>query len=153
MRVRFGPAGSLRDLEARTAFRDGFAEAVTPDGRLVARAPDRPSLLALLRRLGVRPIAGRAPRAKVAVAAGSPFRVKVWRACLDIPGGRTATYGSLARKVGCGSARAIGGALAANPLAGLIPCHRVVAADGPGGFAWGGARKRRWLRKEARGAA
>ncbi|MFM8903781.1 MAG: hypothetical protein ACKOIB_00775 [Verrucomicrobiota bacterium] len=98
MRVRFVPAGSLRDLEARTAFRDGFAEAVTPDGRLVARAPDRPSLLALLRRLGGRPIAGRASRAKAAVAAGSPFRVKVWRACLDLPGGRTATYGSRARK-------------------------------------------------------
>lgn len=153
MRVRFAPAGSLRGLEARTAFRGGFAEAVTPDGRLVARAPGRRSLLAILARLGLRPTAGRAPRPKAAVAAGSPFGAKVWRACLRIPLGRTTTYGALARKVGCRSARAIGGALAANPLAGVIPCHRVVAAGGPGGFAWGGARKRRWLRKEARGTA
>lgn len=153
MRVRFVPSGSLRGLEARTAFRGGFAEAVTADGRLVARAPGGSSLLALLMRLGLRPTGGRAPRATVAVAEGTAFRTAVWRACLDIPEGRTATYGALARKVGCRSARAVGGALAANPLAGVIPCHRVVSERGTGGFAWGVERKLRWIRKEGHGPA
>lgn len=153
MRVRFVPTGSLRGLVVRTAFRGGFAEAVTADGRLVARAPGRSSLHRLLARLGLKRAAGPAPRAREAAAEGTRFRAAVWQACLTVPWGRTVTYGSLARKVACRSARAVGGALAANPLAGVIPCHRVVAAGGAGGFAWGGARKRRWLRKEARGPA
>ena len=64
---------------------------------------------------------------------GSPYRLKVWQALLDIPSGETVTYAVLARRIGS-SARAVGQALGDNPLPIVIPCHRVVAASGLGGF-------------------
>ncbi len=66
----------------------------------------------------------------------------------EVPYGSTVTYGEVARAVGCpGGARAVGGAMSRNPLPILIPCHRVVAADGPGGFS-GGLPKSRLLELE-----
>jgi methylated-DNA-[protein]-cysteine S-methyltransferase len=65
---------------------------------------------------------------------GTPHQRKVWRAMSRIGAGRTASYGSLARQLGS-SPRAVGNACRANPLPIVQPCHRVVAADGPGGFA------------------
>jgi methylated-DNA-[protein]-cysteine S-methyltransferase len=63
------------------------------------------------------------------------FRRNVYAALLEVPRGRVTTYGLLARRAGCGSARAVGGALRANPFAPEVPCHRVVAADfSIGGF-------------------
>jgi O-6-methylguanine DNA methyltransferase len=84
----------------------------------------------------------------------SAFRQRVWMACARIPRGETHSYGWIARKVGKPlAARAVGQALAANPFAPLIPCHRVVGADGkltgysgPGGL----ARKKQLLRSEMR---
>jgi methylated-DNA-[protein]-cysteine S-methyltransferase len=68
----------------------------------------------------------------------------------DVPYGSTVTYGEVARAVGSpGAARAVGGAMGRNPLPILIPCHRVVAADGPGGFS-GGLSKVRLLELEGR---
>lgn len=64
---------------------------------------------------------------------GTPFQRRVWRALQRIPSGNTLTYGALARKLGT-SARAIGGACRENPLPIVVPCHRVVAAAGAGGF-------------------
>lgn len=65
----------------------------------------------------------------------TPFRRNVYEALLEVPQGYVTTYGLLARRVGCGSARAVGGALRANPFAPEVPCHRVVAADlSIGGF-------------------
>lgn len=65
---------------------------------------------------------------------GTDFRQRVWAALRDIPNGETRTYGQLARQLGS-SARAVGQALGDNPLPIIIPCHRVVAADGSlGGF-------------------
>ncbi len=64
----------------------------------------------------------------------TPFRRRVWAALERIPYGRVRTYGDLARELGT-SPRAVGGACAANPLPLLVPCHRVVARDGLGGFA------------------
>ena len=65
----------------------------------------------------------------------TPFRRKVYEALLEVPLGCVTTYGSLAQRVGCGSAQAEGGALRANPFAPDVPCHRVVAADlAVGGF-------------------
>lgn len=65
----------------------------------------------------------------------TPFRRKVYEALLEVPRGCVTTYGALARRVGCRSAQAVGGALRENPFAPEVPCHRVVAADGSiGGF-------------------
>jgi O-6-methylguanine DNA methyltransferase len=61
----------------------------------------------------------------------SPFYQKVWMACAEIPKGETRTYGWIADRIGRPkAARAVGRALGANPFAPLIPCHRVIGADG-----------------------
>ncbi|MEA3276560.1 MAG: methylated-DNA--[protein]-cysteine S-methyltransferase [Pseudomonadota bacterium] len=65
---------------------------------------------------------------------GTPFQLRVWKALRAIPPGHTVTYGQLARELGT-SPRAVGGACRANPCPIVVPCHRVVAADGLGGFA------------------
>ena len=62
---------------------------------------------------------------------GSEFQRSVWQALLDIPYGETTTYGALASTIGRpGRARAIGGAVGANPLGIIVPCHRVIGANG-----------------------
>ena len=80
----------------------------------------------------------------------TPFRRRVLVALRRVPRGRTITYGELARRAGCpGGARAVGGAVGANPLPVIIPCHRVIAAGGrPGGFGLGLPLKRRLLALE-----
>ena len=65
--------------------------------------------------------------------AGTAFQQRVWRALRRIPVGQTLSYGALARKLST-SARAVGNACRANPVPIVIPCHRVVASDGAGGF-------------------
>jgi len=74
---------------------------------------------------------------------GTNFQIRVWRALLEIPFGSVATYGRLAETVCTGdAARAVGNAVGANPIAYLIPCHRVIRAGGePGGYRWGARRK------------
>lgn len=67
------------------------------------------------------------------VPLGTPFQLRVWHALTRVPAGRPTTYGTLAAGLGT-AARAVGQACGANPLPILIPCHRVVAANGPGGF-------------------
>jgi methylated-DNA-[protein]-cysteine S-methyltransferase len=63
------------------------------------------------------------------------FQMRVYEVVKSIPCAQAATYGWVAARVGCRSARAVGGALRANPFAPEVPCHRVVAGDGsPGGF-------------------
>lgn len=64
---------------------------------------------------------------------GTPYRQKIWKAILEIPYGETRTYAEIAAQAG-GSARSIGGAMGANPIPILIPCHRVVGATGLGGY-------------------
>lgn len=80
------------------------------------------------------------------------FQRRVWEALRTIPRGTTRSYGQIARAIGMpGAARAVGAACAANPVALLIPCHRVVRGDGsPGGYRWGGGRKKLLLEKETR---
>jgi methylated-DNA-[protein]-cysteine S-methyltransferase len=64
-----------------------------------------------------------------------PFFCRVWRAAARIPPGQVRTYGQVAATVGAArSARAVGGAMAANPFPLIVPCHRVVAASGMGGY-------------------
>lgn len=81
---------------------------------------------------------------------GTPFQRRVWAAIAKIPHGRTATYGELARRLSSG-ARAVGMACGRNPIPIIVPCHRVVAADGRlGGYSGGdgAATKRALLRLE-----
>lgn len=77
---------------------------------------------------------------------GTPFQEKVWCALQKIPYGETRTYGELAAMIGQPTvARAVGGANHRNPLAIIIPCHRVVAAHGGLGGYGGGLDKKQWL--------
>ena len=73
----------------------------------------------------------------------SKFQIKVWEALLKIPMGALASYGDIAQHIGQPSAaRAVGTAIAKNPVAFLIPCHRVIRKNGAlGGYMWGAARK------------
>jgi methylated-DNA-[protein]-cysteine S-methyltransferase len=86
---------------------------------------------------------------------GTPFQLKLWEALCRIPRGKTRTYGDLARELE-GEARAVGQACGDNRLPVVIPCHRVVAADGIGGFAHstGGylLEAKRWLLAHELGA-
>lgn len=76
---------------------------------------------------------------------GSAFRQSVWKILCEIPYGETTTYGAIAKQLGCKSAQAIGGAVGHNPISIIIPCHRVLGADGSlTGYA-GGVDKKIWL--------
>lgn len=80
---------------------------------------------------------------------GTAFQKRVWTALLTIPYGKTVSYGELARMVGCKSAQAVGQAVGANPIALLIPCHRVIAAHGQlGGYEYGIEIKKQLLHIE-----
>jgi len=76
---------------------------------------------------------------------GTLYRRRVWQALVDIPYGKTMSYGEIAARAG-GSARSVGGANGANPIPIIIPCHRVVGAVGIGGYTGGdGLNTKRWL--------
>lgn len=74
---------------------------------------------------------------------GTPFQLKVWEALLKIPQGQLQTYGDIAQRIGnAKSSRAVGTAIGSNPIAFLIPCHRVIQTSGLfGGYMWGPIRK------------
>ena len=79
--------------------------------------------------------------------AGTPFQQAVWNLLLQIPYGETITYGELAKRLGCKSAQAEGGAVGKNPISILIPCHRVVSTGGKlTGYA-GGLKNKEYLLK------
>jgi methylated-DNA-[protein]-cysteine S-methyltransferase len=85
------------------------------------------------------------------LSARPPFFTRAWRALHRIPFGDVRTYGQVARAAGSPDAvRAAGQACGANPIVLFIPCHRVVAANGPGGFGAGLEWKRRLLELEGR---
>ncbi len=80
---------------------------------------------------------------------GTPFQRSVWKKLLDIPYGKTATYKDVAEGVGRpGAARAVGNAVGANPIPIVIPCHRVLASNGLGGYSCGIEIKKDLLRVE-----
>lgn len=81
---------------------------------------------------------------------GTPFQLRVWRALLRIPAGAAVSYGHIAHAIGNpGAARAVGTAVGANPLAYLIPCHRVIRETGViGQYRWGHERKCALLGRE-----
>ena len=122
----------------------------------VAEAPDPPAEALL----------DRTARAIADVLAGAPpddlpvdlrdrpeWDRQVLAAVRDIPLGETASYGEVARRIGRrGAARAVGGAVGRNPITLLIPCHRVIAADGTlggyGGDGWGGREERLAIKRD-----
>jgi methylated-DNA-[protein]-cysteine S-methyltransferase len=93
------------------------------------------------------------PRARFDVALdlqGTPFQCEVWQALLAIPSGGTVSYADIAARIGRPRAvRAVGAAVGANPVAIVVPCHRVIGRDGSlTGYAGGLARKTTLLRHE-----
>ena len=85
-------------------------------------------------------------------AEGAEFDQKVWKALLDIPFGTTTSYGVVAKRIGYPTAaRAVGAANGKNPIALIVPCHRVIGADGSlTGYGGGLPLKRKLLEHEAR---
>jgi len=81
---------------------------------------------------------------------GSTFRKQVWNLLLEIPYGKATTYGTLAKKISpVMSAQAVGTAVGHNPISIIIPCHRVLPADGSiGNYGWGPEIKERLLQHE-----
>jgi methylated-DNA-[protein]-cysteine S-methyltransferase len=78
--------------------------------------------------------------------AGTPFQRLVWDGLLAIPFGATASYAELARRIGRpGASRAVGAANGRNPIGIIVPCHRVIAADGTLGGYGGGLDRKEWL--------
>ncbi len=86
------------------------------------------------------------------LSAGTVFQQRVWRALLAIPFGNTTSYGALSQAIGQATAvRAVGGAVGRNPLGIIVPCHRVIGADGAlTGYAGGLERKVALLQLESR---
>jgi AraC family transcriptional regulator of adaptative response/methylated-DNA-[protein]-cysteine methyltransferase len=82
---------------------------------------------------------------------GTPFQLKVWEALLNIPMGRLSTYSHVSREIGNPAAsRAVGSAIGSNPVAFLIPCHRVIRSTGESGeYHWGSTRKTAMIGWEA----
>jgi AraC family transcriptional regulator, regulatory protein of adaptative response / methylated-DNA-[protein]-cysteine methyltransferase len=100
-------------------------------------------------------VRGRAPALAVPLdVQGTAFQWKVWRALQRIPRGETRSYAQVARSIGAPRAvRAVAGACARNPVAVVVPCHRVVRTDGAlGGYRWGEERKALLLESERRDA-
>jgi methylated-DNA-[protein]-cysteine S-methyltransferase len=86
---------------------------------------------------------------------GTPFQQKVWKALRAIPAGTTLSYGELAARIGrAGASRAVGAANGSNPIPIVVPCHRVIGADGSLTGFGGGLENKKWLlAHEARFAA
>jgi AraC family transcriptional regulator of adaptative response/methylated-DNA-[protein]-cysteine methyltransferase len=130
--VELGFAGARPDAELLAELADAW-----PGARIVAD-PHAGDMLADIFRGGCE---------HVLHLRGTNFQQQVWRALLAVPPGETTHYGELAAAVGRpGASRAVGNAVGANPVAWLIPCHRVLRRNGAlGGYRWGVGRKRAML--------
>jgi AraC family transcriptional regulator of adaptative response/methylated-DNA-[protein]-cysteine methyltransferase len=83
---------------------------------------------------------------------GTEFQIKTWKSLLKIPYGQKVTYSQIAQDIGLPrSVRAVGNAISANPIAYLIPCHRVIRSSGElSGYAWGNSLKEQILDFESK---
>jgi AraC family transcriptional regulator of adaptative response/methylated-DNA-[protein]-cysteine methyltransferase len=124
-----GQGTSLREMK------DYWSGAAFLENPAVTAGPARQ----IFSRLG-----GRDGRSLGVVLTGTNFQIRVWRALLAIPQGRVVSYDDVGRLAGApGGCRAVGTAVGQNPIAYLIPCHRVIRKTGAlGGYRWGEARKR-----------
>ena len=144
------PIGIIRIKE-----RDGFLEAVTFVDDSVEGLSTSSPILAITSKWLDRYFSGEAlnklPRYRLV---GTEFQKRVWEALLSIPYGSTASYMDIAKMIDPNApgmmCRAVGNAVGANPLAILIPCHRVIRSDGKiGQYRWGAERKEWLLKHEA----
>ncbi len=88
-------------------------------------------------------------RTRVDYSEGTKFQKRVWDYLMKIPYGKLVTYGEIAKKIGKPkAARAVGNAVGANPVPVIVPCHRVVATDGLGGYSCGVRIKKNLLKLE-----
>lgn len=110
-------------------------------------AHQQQALAGVLNRMPVSPLLAPVPLH----VAGSPFELAVWQQLLQVPAGTLSTYGQVAAELGQPkAARAVGRAIGKNAIAVLIPCHRVVRADGQlGGYRWGCERKQALIAAES----
>ncbi len=140
IRTKVGPVGiSVLDGRVRAA---GFPPEGTP-----AKNEESPRLRHILNRLKAYFMQPQDVQDVLLALDGTEFQRRVWDALCAIPSGSVLTYGELARRLGT-APRAVGGACRANPCPIFVPCHRVVAVHGRGGFA--GASSARWIEiKEA----
>lgn len=85
---------------------------------------------------------------------GTPFQQRVWTALLDVPYGRTASYGQIATRLGLppGASRAVGLANGSNPISVVVPCHRIIGSDGSLTGYGGGLERKRFLLDLEQGA-
>jgi methylated-DNA-[protein]-cysteine S-methyltransferase len=82
---------------------------------------------------------------------GTPFQRRVWDALLDVHAGTTASYGEIARRIGSPAAvRAVGAANGANPIALVVPCHRIIGGSGSLTGYGGGLERKQWLLRHER---
>lgn len=148
--VAFGDRAARLVAELRAEFPSAR---IGPMGRTTPRIT-RQRLRSALASIRAR-IAGRSGGAVKLDVAGSAFQRKVWDAIRRVPRGRTSTYSRLAKAIGRPRAvRAVASACAANKIALVIPCHRIVRSDGSTGeYRWGEARKQMLLRHEGRDVA
>ena len=122
LRIRFPDADLVDD-------QDGLADVLDKVGRAIEQPGFDPGIPLDLR--------------------GTPYEVGVWSMLREIPVGETTNYGALAARLGTRDAREVTEAIAANPIAVLVPCHRVVKKDGSiSGYRWGFKRKRALLERE-----
>ncbi|MEX2455378.1 MAG: methylated-DNA--[protein]-cysteine S-methyltransferase [Rhodospirillaceae bacterium] len=136
-----GPEAALADIRRRF-----------PGGRLVAAQDETRALCDGL----FHAARGKPARPLRLWARGTNFQIRVWQALLSIPPGALVTYGDIARAIGApGAARAVGNAVGANPVAVLIPCHRVIRSTSlfETGYRWGTARKLALIGREQANAA
>jgi len=110
---------------------------------------DRGATLEIVKRIFRRRKEGEEPVLPLLLR-GTNFQLKVWRALLTIPAGALVSYRQLAEQLGApGASRAVGNAVGRNPIAYLIPCHRVLRSSGEiGGYRWGTERKQALLGRE-----
>ena len=142
-------AGDGRSL-IQVCFQSGPRPLRAPDGWRADAAPFRP----VITQLGEYFTGGRRKFDLPLAPQGTEFQRQVWRALTEIPYGKTISYGELATRIGNPSAsRAVGLANGANPLPIIVPCHRVIGADGSlTGFGGGLPIKRKLLALEGAGA-
>lgn len=130
-----GPEGAWKTLRERW-----------PDARLEAS----PALVRTYAQALSARVEGKTDQPLSLVLKGTPFQLKTWEALLRIPTGKVLAYGDLADLTGAsGASRAVGGAIGRNPIAYLIPCHRVIQSTGAfGAYHWGAPRKKAMLALE-----